>query len=84
MDTLSVNTIEDSGNSFTAKWKWRQHGAKQPLGGEIVVHLHDVYKADRRIIAELGAIYPLLEERHIHGKNRLGDGGGFNHEVQRG
>jgi hypothetical protein len=74
MDTLSVNTIEDSGNSFTTKWKWRQHGAKQPLAGEIVVHLHDVYKDDRRIIAELGAIRHLLEERHIHGINRMGDG----------
>jgi hypothetical protein len=74
MDTLSVNTAEGPGNSFTTKWKWRQHGAKQPLAGEIVVHLHDVYKDDRRIIAELGAIHHLLEERHIHGSNRLGDG----------
>jgi hypothetical protein len=74
MDTLSVNTTEGPGNSFTAKWKWHQHGAKQPLAGEIIVHLHDTYQDDRRIIAELGAIHHLLEERHIHGENRLGDG----------
>jgi hypothetical protein len=74
MDTLSVNTIEGSRNSFTAKWEWYQHGAKQPLAGEVLVRLDESYLDDRRIIAELGSIHHLLEERHIHGSNRLGDG----------
>jgi len=74
MDTLSVKTTPNENGTFTALWKWRQHGAKQPIAGEIVVQLDESYRHDRAIIAELAAICYLLEERHIHGENRLGEG----------
>lgn len=71
MDTLSVTTSEKPDGAFLSRWKWRQEGAKQPKAGEIVVHLDEAYKDDRIIIAELGALHHLLEERQIHGQNRL-------------
>lgn len=73
MDTLSVTTAEGAEGAFVTRWKWRQNGAKQPLAGEIIVRLDESYKEDRIIIAELGALHYLLEERQIHGQNRLGD-----------
>ncbi|WP_303784078.1 hypothetical protein [Azovibrio restrictus] len=72
MDTLSVTTAEGVDDAFVTRWKWRQSGAKQPLTGEIIARLDESYKDDRAIIAELGAIHYLLEDRHIHGANRLG------------
>lgn len=74
MDTLSVKTTPNENGTFTALWKWRQHGAKQPIAGEIVVRLDESYRHDRAIVAELAAIHYLLEERHVHGENRLGAG----------
>lgn len=74
MDTLTVVTRQNADDTFTTRWKWRQNGARQPRAGEIVVRLDESYRHDRAIIAELGAIHYLLEERHIHGGNRLGDG----------
>lgn len=74
MDTLSVTTSERPDGAFLTRWKWRQQSAKQPKAGEIVVRLDESYQEDRAIIAELGSLYHLLEERHIHGENRLGDG----------
>lgn len=74
MDTLSLNTTPNPDGTFTTRWKWRQGGAKQPLAGEIAVRLDESYRDDRVIIAELGAIHYLLENRHIHGENRLGAG----------
>ena len=44
------------------------------MAGEIVVRLDESYRHDRAIVAELAAIHYLLEERHVHGENRLGDG----------
>lgn len=74
MDTLSVTTAEGVDGAFMTRWQWRQSGAKQPLAGEIVVRLDESYRYDRAIIAELAAIHYLLEERQVHGKNRLGNG----------
>jgi len=74
MDTLSVTTADGTNGVFLIRWKWWQSGAKQPVAGEIAVRLDESYRHDRAIIAELGAIHYLLEERQIHGTNRLGAG----------
>lgn len=82
MDTLTVATSERPDGAYLTRWKWRQGSAKQPKAGEVIVHLDKAYKDDRIIIAELGALHYLLEERHIHGANRLG--AGINIEVSFG
>jgi hypothetical protein len=74
MDKLLVRTTEGPDNTFTTQWQWFQQNAKHPVAGEIVVRLHESFRDDRPIIAELGAIHYLLEERRIHGRNRLGSG----------
>lgn len=74
MDTLTVATTEGDDGSFVTRWKYRQHGEKQPDAGVIITRLDESYNLDRPIIAELGAIQHLLDVRKIHGPGRLGAG----------
>lgn len=73
MDTLSLNTTPNPEGTFTTRWCWRQESAKQPSkGGTIAVTLSDRWQCDRQILAELSAIFHLLETLAVHGQNRLG------------
>lgn len=73
MDTLSLNTTSNPEGTFTTRWFWQQKSAKQPSkGGAITVTLSDRWRRDRQILAELSAIFHLLETLAVHGQNRLG------------
>lgn len=75
MDKLSVRTNANADGQFSVLWQWRQNDHPLPAkGGTVTVTLDAKHREDRAIIAELGAIHYLLEERQIHGTNRLGPG----------
>ena len=74
MDTLTLKTTHKTDSLFVTEWQWRQAGARQPVTGEVEVSVNSVHKDDRASLAELRAIYYLLEDRRIHGGNRLGNG----------
>ena len=76
MDTLSINTTPNQDGTFSARWKWRQHGARQPgKGGVICVSFkNNGWTDDKVILAELSAIHHLLEAEKVHGPGRLGNG----------
>jgi hypothetical protein len=75
MDVLSLNTVEKEADFFSIRWKWRQGEAKQPgKGGTIQLRLARHFLQDRPILAELAALYHLLETYKIHGERRLGNG----------
>lgn len=74
MDTLTLKTTQNADNAFMVAWQWRQSGARQPVTGEVDVAVDPSHKEDRASLAELRAIYYLLEDRQIHGDKRLGNG----------
>ena len=74
LDTLIVSTEAEEAGSFMTHWQWVQKGWTQALSGVVRVHVPAHFIHERRTIAEARAIRYLLEERSVHGKNRLGAG----------
>ena len=73
MNTLSLKTTAQEDGTFLTQWKWRYGQARQPIVGSMSVVVDASHAEDRSALAELRAIYYLLEEREIQGENRLGN-----------
>lgn len=74
MDTVSVQATEAQGDRFNISWRWHQNNTPAPTGGSFFVRVSGVAKEEAGALAELRALYYLLEERQVHGANRLGSG----------
>jgi hypothetical protein len=72
-DTLSVRAIQQEDGRFLVCWKWRVGQAKNPVMGKIAVTIDSSHTNDRAALAEIRALYYLLEDRQIHGPRRLGN-----------
>jgi len=72
MDTISVHATQREDGVFMVAWKWRCGKALHPVMGKIAVTVDPVHTEDRAALAELRALYYLLEDRQIHGPRRLG------------
>lgn len=74
MEKLCVRTRQNDDGKFLVDWAWRQGASYENASraGTVTVTVADEYQEDRAILAELRAIYLLLEEQSIHGENRLG------------
>ena len=73
MDTLSTKPELRDGQ-ILVNWQWWQGTTKTPHVGQIAVRLDSAHQSDQLAIAELAAMYHLLEERAVHGVGRLGNG----------
>lgn len=74
MDTLALKTTLNNDREAEVLWRWYQGKTKNPLGGSIVVTDLNELPGDLRAVAELRGINYLLQERQVHGINRLGTG----------
>lgn len=74
MSVLAVLTKEQEDGSYVTKWSWKQQAAARPIAGRIRVNVDASHREDREALAELRALYFLLEERKVQGANRMGNG----------
>ncbi|CAN7645345.1 hypothetical protein LJR129_005013 [Acidovorax sp. LjRoot129] len=74
MSVLAVLTKEQEDGSFLTKWSWKQQATARPLVGTIRVTVDSAHREDRDALAELQALYHLLEVRNVQGSNRMGNG----------
>ena len=77
MDKLALRTILIGENEADVAWRWYHGSTKTPLGGSVAITDLNESQADIRAVAELRAINYLLQERQVHGMNRLGTGVGI-------
>lgn len=73
MSVLTVFTKEEGG-SFLTTWSWKQQASARPIVGTVRVTVDAHHKEDREALAEIQALYYLLEERKVQGENRMGNG----------
>lgn len=74
MDTLAVHATKTDDNRFAVRWRWHQNNTRNPSGGIIHVCVAPEHQEDAPALAELRALYYLLQERQVHGENRKGAG----------
>ena len=74
MDTLAVQSEFCGSNRFSIVWRWHKNNTKNPIGGSFFVAIDSSLTEDAAALAEMRAIYYLLEEAQVHGINRLGNG----------
>lgn len=75
MDTLFARAIEGEDGVFLVDWQWLPHNAIHPTAGSIRFAVDAVHKIERAALAELRALYQLLERMQVHGtSSRLGNG----------
>lgn len=74
IDTLAVKSAPCGQNRFSIVWSWHKNNTKNPIGGSFYVTVDSSVTEDAGALAEMRAIYYLLEEAHVHGANRLGNG----------
>lgn len=74
MDTLSLKTQLQEDGRYAVSWQWWQGKTQEPHAGLVHVSVDPSHDQDRALLAELRALYYLLEDRKIHGQNRLGNG----------
>lgn len=75
MITITVQAKEENGGGFHVTWCRRTTGSTTPsAGGCVHVTLAEHFQEDRRILAELAALYHLLCVEEVQGKGRLGNG----------
>lgn len=75
MDKLSIRTVPQVDGQFLVEWRWNRGGPVSILGGDFRVSVDPCHTTDRAALAELRAIYHLLEVRNLHnGAKRLGRG----------
>lgn len=72
MSVIAVNTKPTEGGQFITRWKWKTNPNSRPTVGEVQVTLDESHTVEREAIAEIQALYHLLEVRKIQGENRLG------------
>ena len=73
MSVLIVNTQETEEGDFITRWKWKTNANSRPIQGSVRVVVDESHTSDRLALAEVQALYQLLEVREIHGENRLGN-----------
>lgn len=74
MSVLAVTTQANADGSFLCRWKWKENPTSRPHVGSICVTVDEMHKDERTALAEVQALYYLLETRAVHGANRLGTG----------
>lgn len=76
MDTLAVRASPLTDCRFEVRWRWHKNNTPQPIGGILNVEVPGSHVEDAAALAELRALFYLLEERKVHGNgaNRLGSG----------
>jgi hypothetical protein len=73
VSVLQVHTQPSSEGGFEVKWKWKTNPNSRPTVGSLHVTLDESHAAEQHALAEIKALHYLLEERKIHGNNRLGN-----------
>lgn len=75
MEKLYVQASrEEEGGAFLVEWQWWANPERPAVAGTLTVPVAGNHKADRSALAELKALFHLLENRHVHGEGRLGNG----------
>lgn len=72
MSVIAVNTTPIGADHFITRWKWKTNPNSRPTVGTLKVTLDAVHITEREALAEIQALYHLLEVRKIQGENRLG------------
>lgn len=72
MDLLTVRAEKKDAKICTVSWSFQQNMTPVARGGRLLVRLQGAQDADALAVAELRALYHLLEEREIHGTKRKG------------
>lgn len=74
MDKLFTRATEGEGGAFLVDWQWLPRGAVHPTVGSLRFVVDACHQDDRAALAELKALYHLLERKHVHGEKRHGNG----------
>ncbi|MGP3505432.1 hypothetical protein [Paracidovorax citrulli] len=75
MDTVFTRAIEEEGGVFLVEWRWLPHNAVHPTAGSLRFAVDACHQAERAALAELRALYHILEQMQVHGpSSRLGNG----------
>lgn len=72
MDTLTLRTTLDDAGTYLVAWQWARSNQRIPHVGVLHVSVDPKWSKDRAALAEVQAIFHLLQEREIHGNKRLG------------
>lgn len=73
MDALTLHTSPSDDGQFEVQWQWARSNQRIPNTGLLNVSVDGKWTQDRAALAEVQAIFHLLQEREIHGKG-LGAG----------
>jgi len=75
MMIISVHAHDNLDGTYRVSWCRRAGLSEKPsAGGSVHVTLAEHFREDRRILAELAALYHLLCVAEVHGRGRLGNG----------
>lgn len=73
MDALTLKTVLGEDGAFQVQWQWARRNQRIPQVGVLHVSVDPKWTQERAALAEVQAIFHLLQEREIHGKG-LGAG----------
>lgn len=73
MDTLAVHATKLADHRYCVRWRWHPGNTRTPIGGSVIVNVQPVNTEDVAALAELRALFYLLEERQIQGEGRKGN-----------
>ena len=75
MEKLYVHARRaEAGEIIAVDWQWWANKERPTVAGVLLVPVSDIHTADRTALAELKALFHLLENCRIHGAGRLGNG----------
>lgn len=75
MEKLYVHARRtEAGEIIAVDWQWWANKERPAVAGVLSVPVSDFHTADRTALAELKALFHLLENRQVHGPGRLGNG----------
>ena len=74
MAILAVLTKALDDGAFITQWSWKQQAGSRPIAGRIRVKVDVAHKEDREALAELQALFHLLEVRKVQSDTRCGNG----------